>query len=236
MIPSTTFCSRLVVCLDIRIVTVNYKFETMFQAGQSGNPKGRPPGSKNKVTLELFRIAKERGYKHPVLYLLEVVNDEKAAPERRDTCAIAAAPYMTHKMGTASLPRYLEEHVDVPTFNTVQEAEAYLAHIPVLLGRGEIDSQTALELSTLTKNWLDAIYARQGHDLKLQAQGGGDATIRISGGLPPLPGTTIDMRNELTATNGRVIDHTPEQDVVQAVIPAHGAPEPPKDPTEGLGD
>ena len=64
----------------------------------------------------------------------------------------------------------------------------------VLLGKGEIDSQTALELSTLTKNWLDAVYAHQEYDLKLQAQGGGsDTTIRINGGLPPLPGTAVIM-------------------------------------------
>lgn len=87
------------------------------------------------------------------------MNDKEAAPERRYTCAIAAAPYMTLKFGTAAPARYLEEQVEVPDFQTVVQAEAYLASIPVLLGKGEIDSQTALELSTLTKNWLDAIYA-----------------------------------------------------------------------------
>ena len=82
--------------------------------------------------------------------------------------------------------------IEVRTFKTVQEAEAYLAHIPVLLGRGELDSQTALELSTLTKNWLNSIYARQEYDLKLQAQGGSsDQTIRIKGGMAQLPGTNI---------------------------------------------
>jgi hypothetical protein len=186
----------------------------MFQPGESGNPKGRPPGSKNKVTLELFKIAKERGYKHPVLYLIEVVNDEKAAPERRDTCAIAAAPYMTLKMGTAAAPRYLEEQVEVPDFQTVAQAEEYLASIPVLLGKGEIDSQSALELSQLTKNWLDAIYARQDYDLKLQAQGGGsDQHITISGGLPSLPGCNIigmggeEHTPRVNGHNGPVIDH-----------------------------
>ncbi len=72
------------------------------------------------------------------------------------------------------------------------QAEAYLASIPVLLGKGEIDSQTALELSTLTKNWLDSIYARQEYEIKLAAQGGGsDQHITVSGGLPSLPGTDI---------------------------------------------
>ena len=64
----------------------------------------------------------------------------------------------------------------------------------MLLGKGEINSQSALELSTLTKNWLDAIYAHQEYDLKLQAQGGGaEQVIRIEGGLPSLPGCDVIM-------------------------------------------
>jgi hypothetical protein len=35
------------------ISIVNYKITTMFQPGQSGNPGGRPTGSKNKVQDEI---------------------------------------------------------------------------------------------------------------------------------------------------------------------------------------
>ena len=39
------------------------------------------------------------------------------------------------------------------------------------------------------------------------------------------------MSNELRLDhNGHVVEHMPEPDVVQAVIPAHGAPEPAKPP------
>ena len=75
-----------------------------------------------------------------------------------------------------------------------------------------------MELSTLTKNWLDAIYARQDYELKLAAQGGGgDTTIRIEGGLPQLPGTNVIFdetaigRNghaSITNGHGTVIEHT----------------------------
>ena len=100
----------------------------------------------------------------------------------------------------------------MPDFQTVAQAEAYLASIPVLLGKGEIDSQSALELSQLTKNWLDAFYARQDYDLKLQAQGGGqNTTIRIEGGLPALPGTNVIMDDtalgRVNGNNGHVIEH-----------------------------
>ena len=93
----------------------------------------------------------------------------------------------------------------------------------MLLGRGELDSQSALELSTLTKTWLDAIYAHQEYDLKLQAQGGGaDTVIRIEGGLPALPGTNVIMDDtalgRVNGNNGKVIDHAPNDSVNDQVV------------------
>jgi hypothetical protein len=64
-------------------------------------------------------------------------------------------PYKYEKRGTIPLARFIPDQIEVPNFLSVQEAENYLANIPVLLGRGELDSQTSLELSTLTKNWLE---------------------------------------------------------------------------------
>ena len=47
------------------------------------------------------------------------------------------------------------------------------------------------------KNWILSITAQDEYQLKLQAQGGGsDTTIHITGGLPPLPGTNINMAKE----------------------------------------
>jgi hypothetical protein len=193
--------------------------------GQSGNPSGRPPGTRNKRTEAIWGRLEARGDKDPADFLSELVTSENEPKELRAAAANYLMPYKYGKRGTIPVARFVPDQIDVPTFNTVQEAEAYLAHIPVLLGRAEIDSQTALELSTLTKNWLDSIYARQGYELKLAAQGGGDATIRIEGALSPLPGTHINMTNELTLPhNGHTIDH----EAVQAVIPVHGSVEPPK--------
>ena len=150
---------------------------------------------------------------NPVLYLIEVVNDEKAAPERRDTCAIAAAPYMMLKMGTAVVPRYLEAPIEVPEFQTVDQAETFLASLPVLLGNGQLDSQTALELSTLTRAWISARHEREELQLKITNQGGHpNQVIRIEGGLPELPGTNLIMPHINGASgqgselNGKTID------------------------------
>jgi hypothetical protein len=132
-----------------------------------------------------------RGDKDPLDALSEIITTNKD-PNIVAQASNILAPYLHSKRSTAPVSRYPDHPVEVPEFHSLQEAEAYLAHIPVLLGKGELDSQSALELSTLTKNWLDAIYARQAFDLKLEAQGGGsDLTIRIEGGLPALPGTNV---------------------------------------------
>jgi phage terminase small subunit len=48
---------------------------------------GRPPGAKNRSKLS------------PLEYMLKVLNDPKAEPERRDRMAIAAAQYVHAKRG-----------------------------------------------------------------------------------------------------------------------------------------
>jgi hypothetical protein len=187
-----------------------------FQPGNVSNPNGRPKGSRNRRTQEILDLLQGRGDKDPLDYLSEVITTENNYPaELKVQASNILAPYLHSKRGTAPAPRFIDTPVVVPQFQTVQEAEAYLASLPGLLGRGELDSQSALELSTLTKNWLDSIYSRQELDLKLAAQGGGgEQTIRIEGGMPSLPGTEIIMPgsepvrvNGMTA-HGPVIEHT----------------------------
>jgi len=78
----------------------------------------------------------------------------------------------------------------------------------VLLGRGEIDSQTALELSQLVRNWILSVHARSELELKkITVDGPGDQVIRIEGGLPALPGTNTIMPvlDHGQATNGHAL-------------------------------
>ena len=135
-----------------------------FQPGQVSNPNGRKPGSRNRRTQEILDLIQGRGDKDPLDALSEIISTSDN-PDHRISASNILAPYLHSKCATKPTPRFVPEQIEVPTFNTVREAEAYLAHIPVLLGKGEIDSQTALELSQPTKNWLDAIYARQDYDL-----------------------------------------------------------------------
>jgi hypothetical protein len=53
--------------------------------------------------------------------------------------------------------RFIDTPVEVPVFHSVTEAKNYLAHIPLLLGKGELDFlRPPLNFPRSTKNWLDA--------------------------------------------------------------------------------
>ena len=124
-------------------------------------------------------------------------------------------PYKYSKRGTLQAPRYVEDAIAIPDFANIQEAQNFLADIARRSGAGELELQSALDISTLVKNWILSVTAQDEYNLKVQAQGGGsDQTIRIEGGLPPLPGTNINMSSEpmlnghVTNGHGPVIDHT----------------------------
>jgi len=66
---------------------------------KSGDPtnKGRPQGAVSKAYAEARRVAAATGTT-PLEYMLQVMRDPGAAQARRDTMAIAAAPYMHAKL------------------------------------------------------------------------------------------------------------------------------------------
>ena len=173
-----------------------------WQLGQSGNPAGRPPGSRNKRTAEIIAEIRKLGHKDCLMRLSEIVH---SGPDT--SLAIAAssalAPYMHSKMQSTPAPRFMEQTITVPNFTSIEEAETFLASLPMLLGSGQIDSQSALELSTLIKNWISAKFDHEELQMKLAAHGGyAEQRITINGGLPPLPGTNITM----PVLNGADID------------------------------
>jgi hypothetical protein len=80
----------------------------------------------------------------------------------------------------------------------------------VLLGRGELDSQSALEIGSLIKQWIDSKRAAMELNLKIAAQGGDkNVHIRIEGGMNALPGTDIIMPqlNSMNGHHGPLIEH-----------------------------
>jgi Family of unknown function (DUF5681) len=70
-----------------------------FQPGRSGNPRGRPRGSRNKRTRALLEAAKVGG-ELPLDYMLRVMRNPNAPAKRRDEMAKAAVPFVHSKLAS----------------------------------------------------------------------------------------------------------------------------------------
>jgi Family of unknown function (DUF5681) len=159
-----------------------------FQPGNSANPNGRPVGSRNKRTKELFDKLEARGDKDPIDFLSEIVTTHPD-PQLRIQAAGLLTPYKHSKQSPLPVPRYVEHPITLPDFVAVEDAEAFLGKIPQLVAAGELDFQSGLDLSTMTRAWLSAKYERDEMKLKmLAANADPNPTITIKGGLPVMPG------------------------------------------------
>jgi hypothetical protein len=149
-----------------------------FQPGVAANPNGRPKGSRNRRTQEIFDIIEARGDKDPIDVLSDLITNTTNDELKVQACSILA-PYKHSKRSPALTPRFIEEPVVVPEFPSVDDAENFLAEIPRRVALGELDFQSGLDLSTMVKTWIDSRRAAIELDLKVQAQGGGEQVIRI---------------------------------------------------------
>jgi hypothetical protein len=201
---------------------------TSFQNGQIGNPNGRPVGSRNRRTKEIIDLIIKSENKDPLITLSEISSNDPDSSIRA-AAANMLAPYMHSKMQSTPAPRFIEDSLEVPEFTHLSDAESFLAKIAALVARGELDIQTGLELSTLAKNWLDAQYLREELAIKQINTGstGHEQTIRIEGGLPALPGTSITM----PVVNGHSVSEqllTAPTDVVPPDTPPLGRSQGPR--------
>jgi hypothetical protein len=144
-------------------------------------------------------------------------------------------PYKYGKHGSIPPARYVELEIDVNEFTHVSDAENLLAKIALLVARGQLDIQSAQELSALVKTWIDTQYAREELNYKLSPPETRDTTIRITGGLPSLPGTNIVMPTlDGHATNGNghaaLAASEPAVPAIEAAPKAQDPEPPPQDP------
>jgi hypothetical protein len=202
---------------------------TSFQNGQIGNPNGRPIGSRNRRTKEIIQQIIESNNKDPLITLSEISSTDPDSAIRA-TAANMLAPYMHSKMQSTPAPRFVEEVVVVPDFPTIESAEDYLKEIPVLLGQGAIDSQTAPELSQLVRNWILSVHARSELELKkINIDGPGEQRILIQGGMPVMPGCEGVIMPQI---NGHHALAAPADAVpaIEAALKPQDPEPPPQDP------
>jgi hypothetical protein len=190
--------------------------------GKSGNPEGRPKGSRNRRTQDILDLLSNRGDKDPLDFLSEIVSGNGAyPPELKLTAANYLSPYLHSKRGMTVAPRFIGEPVQVPNFNSIEEAEMFLAQLSQRAGSGDLDMQSALDLSTLTRAWISACYEREELKLKLATAGHlvRDTVIQVTGGLPDLPGTDIIMP-QINGVRGSTQDLPAATELARAQSPA----------------
>ena len=165
-----------------------------FQLGHKLSP-GRRLGSRNKRTAEIFHRLENRGGLDPADLLSSIVTNNQEPKELRIQAAGLLMPYKYSKCGTSPVPRFIPNPIDVGEFTHISDAESFLTKIATFVAGGELDFQSALELSSIVKVWIDSQYARE--ELAIKQLNAGttehEQVIRVTGGLPELPGTSIVM-------------------------------------------
>ena len=194
--------------------------------GYVNNPNGRTPGARNKRTTEIWELLEKRGDTDPLDFLSNYVTHGKD-DGLRAACANYALPYKHSKRSPTPAPRFVDDPIPIPDFTNIEQAQNFLADIARRSGSGELELQSALDISTLVKNWIISVTAQDELQLKIAKENPqGPQQIHITGGLGPLPGTSIAMEPDgqryaqepvLDATsvhpmhsNGHVIEHMPQ--------------------------
>src|SRR6516162_1407785 len=204
-----------------------------FQPGQSGNPKGYS-GPRNRRRHEVFQIIKDLGHKF-ALVTLSTLAHESQDEGIKMAAAAALAPYCHPKLQATPTPRFVENPIDVADFVRVSDAESFLARLPVLVARGELDFQSAQELCAMTSLWINSQYQREELAIKQYNAGSTEheQTIRIEGGLPALPGTNVTMPmldGHATNGNGHALAAPSDVPAIEAAPKAQDPEPSPQDP------
>ena len=183
-----------------------------YRLGQSGNPRGRPVGSRKRPTALVLRIMKERNDTDPLALLSTIVTTAEAPLELRVQAAGMLAPY-THSRCTA---RYIGKKIDLPVVETVEQATACIAQIGALAAAGKLALDEANDLVGYQKAFIEA---KIGTDLEQRMlvieQALQNANINlgvtVQGGLPVPPGCEDVIMPQLTAAprNGAGRDDGP---------------------------
>jgi hypothetical protein len=107
-----------------------------FQPGQSGNPAGRPPGSRNKKTLEMEELLAQRA-EGTVREIL--VRAERGEPAAMRLCMERMAPTGANRPVA----------IELPPVNTPEDVAAATRVVMQALGGGAVSARETVNLLTV---------------------------------------------------------------------------------------
>ena len=164
-----------------------------FAPGNSANPNGRPRGSHNKRSAEIYYGLAERGDLDPADFLSSIVTNPNKPDELRIQAANMLMPYMHSKAGVLPAKLFVKYQINLPYPNPtkIDQVRDNIVYLTTLKLTEQIDTATADNLILDQRHLHDSILEET---KLLYSQGGSaDVQIHISGGLSPLPGTDIIM-------------------------------------------
>jgi hypothetical protein len=163
-----------------------------FQPGNKEST-GRPPGAPNKRTNELRYRLQNRGDVDPADFCSQIVSSPNEPTELKLQAANFLLPYLYPKRGAVATPRYIDEPIQLPEPATIEQANKNIAYISNLKAQGLIDLDFANSLIADNTTIANNLIAEEELKFKISPPETRDQTITITGGLPALPGTRIDM-------------------------------------------
>src|SRR5262249_33692002 len=124
-----------------------------FKPGESGNPRGRVLGSRNRPKTNLvLRLLKDRVDTDPLDLLSAVVTKADAPLELRIQCAGLLAPYQHARCTT----RYIKRKIKPPVVPTVEEATDCIARIGALAAAGKLGLDEATDLVNMQRAFIES--------------------------------------------------------------------------------
>jgi hypothetical protein len=137
----------------------------------------------------------ETGFDDPIEFQHKAMMNQSLPIGLRIAIAQNIAPYCHPKLGLLTISGHIEAPIDVPDFQTIEDAESFLLNLSRRAGVGELPMDSVNDIVRLIQAWIHS--RRQGEELELKKLAAnsstGNHTIRIEGGLPELPGTNIIM-------------------------------------------
>src|SRR6516164_1878906 len=208
-----------------------------FQPGHTFSP-GRRHGSRNKRTAEIFNRLENRGDLDPADLLSSIVTNNQEANELRIQAAGLLMPYKYGKHGSIPPLRYIDEPIQLPEPQTIEQANKNIAYISNLKAQGVIDLDFANSLIADNTTIANNLIAEEELRYKISPPEERDTVIKIEGGLPQLPGAENLIMPQLNghATNGHAALAAPTDavPVIESSATASAQPSP-NESTNGHG-